>query len=435
MHIAVVGTGYVGLVAGACFASTGNNLICVDIDEDKIKRLENGDIPIYEPGLEDLVKEGIDKERLHFTTDIDDAVKACDVIFIAVGTPPSEDGSADLKHVLAVAHSIGKAMNNFKIIVDKSTVPVGTAGLVSDAIREHTDYDFTVVSNPEFLKEGDAINDFLKPERVIIGADDDIGHEVLNRLYRPFMLKANRIIHMDVVSAELTKYTANSFLATRISFINEIARLCEKVGADIDMVRQGIGSDSRIGPAFLFAGAGYGGSCFPKDVKAILRTAKQYDVKFELIEATERVNEEQKKILFSKIDQHYNGEIKGKTFAIWGLSFKPRTDDMREAPSIILINSLLAAGANVRAFDPEAMEVAKVEFGDSITYCDSEYDAIEGADALVLVTEWNDFRTPNHKLLFEKLTDKVVFDGRNVYDPKYVQSFGLTYVGIGRGIA
>ncbi len=434
MHVAVVGTGYVGLVAGACFASTGNHVICVDIDEDKINRLKNGEIPIYEPGLEDLVQEGIDKERLHFTTDIDDAVKSSDVIFIAVGTPPNEDGSADLKHVLTVAESIGKAMNEFKIIVDKSTVPVGTAGLVSEAIRKHTDSDFTVVSNPEFLKEGDAVNDFLKPERVIIGADNDIGHEVLNRLYRPFMMKSNRIIHMDVVSAELTKYTANSFLATRISFMNEIARLCEKVGADIDMVRQGIGTDSRIGPAFLYAGAGYGGSCFPKDVKAILRTAKQYDVDLEIIEATERVNEEQKKLMFSKISKHYEGNLQGKTFAIWGLSFKPRTDDMREAPAIVIINSLLAAGANVKAFDPEAMTVARDIFGDSITYCESEYETVEDADALVLVTEWNDFRTPDHGLLSKKLADKVVFDGRNIWDPKYVQSFGLTYVGIGRKV-
>ncbi|MCB2211332.1 UDP-glucose/GDP-mannose dehydrogenase family protein [bacterium] len=434
MHVAVVGTGYVGLVAGACFASTGNHVICVDIDEDKINRLKDGEIPIYEPGLEDLVQEGIDKERLHFTTDIDDAVKSSDVIFIAVGTPPNEDGSADLKHVLTVAESIGKAMTEFKIIVDKSTVPVGTAGLVSDAIRKHTDSDFTVVSNPEFLKEGDAVNDFLKPERVIIGADNDIGHEVLNRLYRPFMMKNNRIIHMDVVSAELTKYTANSFLATRISFMNEIARLCEKVGADIDMVRQGIGSDSRIGSAFLYAGAGYGGSCFPKDVKAILRTAKQYDVDLEIIEATERVNEEQKKLMFSKISKHYEGKLQGKTFAIWGLSFKPRTDDMREAPAIVIINSLLAAGANVKAFDPEAMTVARDVFGDSITFCESEYDTVEGADALVLVTEWNDFRTPDHGLLSRKLADKVVFDGRNIWDPKYVQSFGLTYVGIGRKV-
>jgi UDPglucose 6-dehydrogenase len=434
MHIAVIGTGYVGLVAGACFASTGNSVICVDIDEAKIKRLEDGVIPIYEPGLEDLVQEGIEKKRLHFTTDVDDAVKTSDVIFIAVGTPPNEDGSADLQHVITVADSIGKAMNEFKIIVDKSTVPVGTAGLVSDAIQKHTDYEFTVVSNPEFLKEGDAVNDFLKPERVIIGADNDIGHEVLNRLYRPFMLKGNRIIHMDVVSAELTKYTANAFLATRISFMNEIARLCEKVGADIDNVRQGIGSDSRIGPAFLFAGAGYGGSCFPKDVKAILRSGHEYGVQLELIEATERVNEGQKKILFEKISNHYNGDIAGKTFAIWGLSFKPRTDDMREAPAIVLINALLAAGAKVRAFDPEAMEEAKGIFGDSITYCDAEYDTVEGANALVLITEWNDFRTPDHKLLASKLADKVLFDGRNVYDPKYVQSCGLTYVGFGRKV-
>lgn len=434
MRISVVGTGYVGLVAGACFASTGNHVIGVDIDDDKINRLRRGEIPIYEPGLETLVREGIEKERLEFSVDLAHGVRESDVIFIAVGTPPNEDGSADLQHVLDVAEGIGRALNGFKIIVDKSTVPVGTASLVTNAIRTRTDHAFTVVSNPEFLKEGDAVNDFLKPERVIIGADDDRGHDTLARLYRPFILKNNRIIHMDVVSAELTKYTANAFLATRISFMNEIARLCERVGADIEHVRQGIGSDSRIGPAFLYAGVGYGGSCFPKDVQAILRTASQYGVDLEIIEATERVNEGQKKVMFEKIAHQYDGGIQGKTFAVWGLSFKPRTDDMREAPSIVIINSLLAAGAEVRAFDPEAMQVARGVFGDTITLCKDEYETVEGADALVLVSEWNDFRTPDFAKLADRLADRAVFDGRNIWDPEYVRSFGLTYHGVGRKV-
>jgi len=435
MRIAVVGTGYVGLVAGACFATTGNTVICVDIDEEKVNRLRNGEIPIYEPGLDQLVLDGVEKERLTFTTDLDTSVKDSEIIFIAVGTPPNEDGSADLKHVLAVAAGVGKAMNGYKVIVDKSTVPVGTAQKVKEEVAKYTDFEFSVVSNPEFLKEGDAINDFLKPDRVVIGADDERSHEMLEQLYRPFMMKGNRIVHMDVTSAELTKYAANSFLAMKISYMNELAKLCEIVGADVNAVRRGISSDSRIGDAFLFAGAGYGGSCFPKDVKAILKTANEVNAELKLINSTEEVNEEQKKVLFKKIAEHYGiDKIKGKTFALWGLAFKPRTDDMREAPAIVLINALLEAGAKVKAYDPAAMEIAEGIFGDKIELCKTEFAATEDADALVLVTEWVDFRTPDFVKLVNNLKDKVVFDGRNIWSPKYVKSFGLDYYGIGRKI-
>jgi len=432
MRIAVVGTGYVGLVAGACFATTGNNVTCVDIDKEKVKRLRNGEIPIYEPGLDTLVKDGVDKERLSFTTNLAEAVKSNEIIFIAVGTPPNEDGSADLQHVLAVAKGIGQAMDGYKVIVDKSTVPVGTAKKVHDEVAKYTNHEFSIVSNPEFLKEGDAINDFLKPDRVVIGADDERSHEMLEQLYRPFMMKGNRIVHMDVTSAELTKYAANSFLAMKISFMNELAKLCEIVGADISSVRKGISSDSRIGDAFLFAGAGYGGSCFPKDVKAILRTANQFNTDLKLINATEEVNEEQKKVLFKKVTEYYGDNLEGKTFAIWGLAFKPRTDDMREAPSRVLINALLEKGAKVRAYDPASMEVAEEIFGDSIQLTETDYDACEGADALILVTEWADFRSPDFARLKAQLKDDVVFDGRNIWNPTHVQEQGLSYYGIGR---
>ena len=432
MRVAVVGTGYVGLVAGACFATTGNIIRCVDIDKKKIEDLQNGIIPIYEPGLEDIVADGIRKERLLFTTDLAEAVRESELIFIAVGTPPNEDGSADLQHVLAVAEGIGKSMNGFKVVVDKSTVPVGTAQKVKETIKKYTDHEIAVASNPEFLKEGDAVNDFLKPDRVVLGSDDERAREMLDRLYRPFVRTGSPIIHMDIVSAELTKYAANAFLATKISFMNELSRLCERVGADIENVRYGISSDQRIGKHFLFAGAGYGGSCFPKDVKAILRTANEFGGNLKIIEATEEVNEEQKHVLFSKIMAHYGNDVKGKTIAIWGLSFKPRTDDMREAPAIVIINSLLEAGAKVRTFDPEAMEVSKGIFGDTITFCDSEYEACEGADALALVTEWQDFRTPDFEKLATMLGDKVLFDGRNIWNQKYAKSAGLVYYGIGR---
>lgn len=432
MRIAIVGTGYVGLVAGACFATTGNIIRCVDIDESKVARLKKGEIPIYEPGLEDIVEDGIKKERLLFSTDLADAVQNSDIIFIAVGTPPNEDGSADLQHVLAVAEGIGKSMNGFKVVVDKSTVPVGTAAKVKAEIQKHTSHEVAVVSNPEFLKEGDAVNDFLKPDRVVLGSDDERAREMLDRLYRPFVRTGAPIIHMDIVSAELTKYAANAFLATKISFMNELSRLCEKVGADVENVRAGISSDQRIGKHFLFAGAGYGGSCFPKDVKAILRTAHEYGSDLKIISATEDVNEEQKHVLVEKIMSHYKDGIKGKTFAIWGLSFKPRTDDMREAPAIVIINALLEKGAHVRAFDPEAMEVAKNIFKDTITFCTSEYEACEGADALALVTEWQDFRTPEFEKLAAMLADKVLFDGRNIWNRKYAKAAGLEYYGIGR---
>ncbi|MCB2200618.1 UDP-glucose/GDP-mannose dehydrogenase family protein [bacterium] len=434
MRIAIVGTGYVGLVAGACFATTGNTIHCVDIDEKKIEDLKQGIIPIYEPGLEDIVEDGIKKERLLFTTDLAEAVRKSDLIFIAVGTPPNEDGSADLQHVLAVAEGIGKSMDGFKVVVDKSTVPVGTAQKVKEAILKHTDHEVAVASNPEFLKEGDAINDFLKPDRVVLGSDDERAKEMLDRLYRPFVRTGSPIIHMDVVSAELTKYAANAFLATKISFMNELSRLCERVGADIENVRFGISTDQRIGKHFLFAGAGYGGSCFPKDVKAIIRTANEYGMDLKIINSTEVVNEEQKSVLVDKIVKHYDGNLQGKVFAIWGLSFKPRTDDMREAPAIVIINSLLEAGASVRAFDPEAMDVSKGIFGDSITFCDSEYEACEGADALALVTEWQDFRTPDFDKLATMLSDKVLFDGRNIWNQKYARTAGLAYYGIGRRV-
>ncbi len=432
MRLAVVGTGYVGLVAGACFASTGNHVTCVDIDEKKIENLRTGKIPIYEPGLERIVKDGVDKERLFFSTDLDEAVKWGEVIIIAVGTPPGEDGSADLQHVLAVAEGIGKSLNEYKVVVDKSTVPVGTAEKVREAIAKHTDIEVSVVSNPEFLKEGAAVNDFLKPDRVIIGADDEKAAQVMQRLYEPFIRTGNRIVMMDVTSAELTKYAANSFLAMKISFMNEMAHLCEKVGADIDNIRRGLSMDQRIGKYFLFAGAGYGGSCFPKDVQAILRTAKELEIDLQLIKSTEEVNERQKKVVFQKIMEHYNGNVKGKTFAVWGLSFKPQTDDMREAPSIVVINSLLENGAKIRAYDPVARHTAEDVFGDSIYYAKNEYDAADGADALAVITEWIDFRSPDLKRLSESLKDKVVFDGRNVYDPKYVQEQGMTYYGIGK---
>ena len=434
MRVAVIGTGYVGLVAGACLATTGNNVTCVDIDEGKIKRLRKGELPIYEPGLEEIVEDGVKKERLFFTTDLATAVKESEIIFIAVGTPPNEDGSADLQHVLEVAKGIGQAMDGFKVVVDKSTVPVGTASKVKATIQEYTKHEVAVVSNPEFLKEGDAVNDFLKPNRVVLGTDDERAREMVDRLYRPFVRTGAPIIHMDIVSAELTKYAANAFLATKISFMNELARLCEKVGADIESVRMGISSDERIGKHFLFAGAGYGGSCFPKDVKAILRTAQEYGSNLKIIGATEDVNDEQKHVLYEKIVSHYGNDLKGKTIAMWGLAFKPRTDDMREAPAIVIIDALLKAGAKVRANDPEAMTIAKGIIGDKITYCETEYKACEGADALVLVTEWQDYRTPDFEKLADMLKDKVVFDGRNIWNVKYVEKAGLAYYGIGRNI-
>ena len=432
MRIAVIGSGYVGLVAGTCFAESGNNVICVDIDERKINGLKNGVIPIFEPGLEEMVKHNVAEERLSFTTDTAAAVQASEVVFIAVGTPPGEDGSADLKYVLAVARAIGKAANGPKVIVDKSTVPVGTAARVKAAALAETRHPISVVSNPEFLKEGAAIDDFMKPDRVVIGSDDPHAADVMTRLYAPFVHdNVNRIIHMDVASAELTKYAANAMLATRISFMNEIANLCERVGADVTKVRQGIGSDSRIGYPFLYAGCGYGGSCFPKDVQAIMKTAQEHGYDFKIVKAVEAVNAAQKYTLYEKVRRHYKGELAGRTFAIWGLAFKPRTDDMREAPSIYIINSLLKDGAKVRASDPEAIKEARKVFGDSITYCSHPMEALEGADALLLVTEWSEFRNPDFDQVKERLKHPVIFDGRNIFPKQELQRLGFTYYPIG----
>ena len=436
MRIAVVGTGYVGLVAGTCFADAGNDVICVDNDQNKIEKLNAGQIPIYEPGLEEMVRRNVEQDRLQFTTDIKTAVEKSNIIFIAVGTPPQEDGSADLKHVLAVAKDIGTYMNGFKIIVNKSTVPVGTADRVKEEVKKYTNHDFAVVSNPEFLKEGAAIEDFMKPDRVVIGTDREDVADTMRNLYLPFVRTGKPIIIMDIRSAELTKYAANSMLATKISFINEIANLCEKVGADVDMVRRGIGADRRIGPYFIFPGTGYGGSCFPKDVKAIIRTAKQYGLDLKILQAVEEVNERQKTIMLEKIKTYYNNDLKGKTFTVWGLAFKPNTDDMREAPAIPLIRGLVKEGANVQAHDPEALKEAEWRFEDilnkGVTLFKKRYDALEGSDGLIIMTEWNEFREPDFYLIKEMLHKPVIFDGRNLYDPKRMAKLGIDYFPIGR---
>ncbi len=436
MRIAVVGTGYVGLVAGTCFADAGNDVICVDNDQNKIEKLNAGQIPIYEPGLEEMVRRNVEQDRLQFTTDIKTAVEKSNIIFIAVGTPPQEDGSADLKHVLAVAKDIGTYMNGFKIIVNKSTVPVGTADRVKEEVKKYTNHDFAVVSNPEFLKEGAAIEDFMKPDRVVIGTDREDVADTMRNLYLPFVRTGKPIIIMDIRSAELTKYAANSMLATKISFINEIANLCEKVGADVDMVRRGIGADRRIGPYFIFPGTGYGGSCFPKDVKAIIRTAKQYGLDLKILQAVEEVNERQKTIMLDKIKTYYNNDLKGKTFTVWGLAFKPNTDDMREAPAIPLIRGLVKEGANVQAHDPEALKEAEWRFEDilnkGVTLFKKRYDALEGSDGLIIMTEWNEFREPDFYLIKEMLHKPVIFDGRNLYDPKRMAKLGIDYFPIGR---
>ena len=432
MRIAVIGTGYVGLVAGTCFAESGNTVICVDIDESKVNRMRNGEVPIYEPGLEEIMKRVIGDGRLSFTTSYEDAIENAQVAFIAVGTPPDEDGSADLRHVLSAARSIGTAMKDYLVIVDKSTVPVGTARKVHAAISEVTDLPFDVVSNPEFLKEGAAIDDFLRPDRVVIGSDTERAADVMNELYDPFVRNGNPIIHMDVESAEVTKYAANAMLATRISFMNEIANICSRVGANVQKVRKGIGSDSRIGSKFLFAGLGYGGSCFPKDVKAIVKTADDYGYDFEILKAVESVNEKQKKLLFEKANEHYNGDLAGKKFAVWGLSFKPNTDDMREAPAVVVCNELLKAGASVVAFDPEAIEECQHRYlGDRIEYASSPMDALKGADGLFLVTEWNEFRRPDFDQVKSSLRVPVIFDGRNIYSRKVLEGMGFTYYGLG----
>ena len=442
MKICVIGTGYVGLVAGTCFAESGNRVTCVDIDETKIEGLKNGIIPIYEPGLKEMVLRNVEEGRLSFTTDLAAAVKASLICFIAVGTPPGEDGSADLKYVLGVARSIGQHMEGFKIVVDKSTVPVGTADLVRAAIQGELDLrteslEFDVVSNPEFLKEGAAIDDFMKPDRVVIGTDNVRTAEIMKELYSPFLRRTNRLIVMDIRSAEMTKYAANAMLATRISFMNQIANLCERMGADVANVREGIGSDSRIGFDFLFPGVGYGGSCFPKDVQALMKTAAANDYDFVILKAVEEANDRQKKVLADKVLAHYGGDpagkpLTGKSFAVWGLSFKPRTDDMREAPSVATINRLLELGATVKAHDPEAIKEAKKVFGDKISYGAHRHDVLEGADALIIVTEWNEYRNPDFDLLSEKLTAPVIFDGRNLFEPKRMAHLGFTYYSIGR---
>jgi len=432
MRIAMIGTGYVGLVAGTCFAETGNDVICVDRDAAKIAALNDGQIPIYEPGLEELVKRNVAEGRLTFTTDTDDAVKRSLVCFIAVGTPPGDDGSSDLSAVLAVARTIGGAMNGFKVIVDKSTVPVGTARRVAEAVRGETEHPFDVVSNPEFLKEGAAIDDFLKPDRVVIGCDDPRTAEIMKELYAPFVRTGKPILSMDVASAELTKYAANAMLATRISFMNEIAELCERLGANVNDVRNGIGLDSRIGPSFLFAGIGYGGSCFPKDVKALVKTAEQHGYDLQVLKAVEAVNEIQKRWALRKVEAHFGADLSGRTFGVWGLSFKPNTDDMREAPAIVVINGLLERGATVRVTDPVAMDEARHHFGDRVAYCEHHYEAVDGADALIVCTEWNQFRNPDFDRLRSLLKEPVVIDGRNIFSASHLPEKGFTYVCVGQ---
>ncbi len=442
MKVCVIGTGYVGLVAGTCFAESGNDVICVDTDEQKISGLAQGIIPIYEPGLKELVLRNIEEGRLSFTTDLSSAVKSSLLNFIAVGTPPGEDGSADLKNVLHVAREIGRSMESFKIIVDKSTVPVGTADRVRQAVNEElanrvVDIEFDVVSNPEFLKEGAAIEDFMKPDRVVIGTDNVRTAEIMKELYSPFMRRTNRIIVMDIKSAEMTKYAANAMLATKITFMNQIANLCELMGADVSAVREGIGSDSRIGYDFLFPGVGYGGSCFPKDIKALVKTAEENDYDFVLLKAVEEVNELQKMLLPNKIASYFSDgarqkPLEGKVFALWGLSFKPRTDDMREAPSITIINSLLEMGAQVRVHDPVAIKEAKKIFADRLNYSTHQYDMLDGADALAIVTEWNEYRNPDFDKIKSLMKKPVIFDGRNLYDPRRMKFIGFEYFAIGR---
>jgi len=433
MKIAVVGTGYVGLVLGACLAENGNTVACVDKDADKVATLRQGKVPIYEPGLEEMVRRNHGDERLSFTTELPAAVQAAEIVFIAVGTPQGEDGSADLTHVLDVAAAIGRAMNKYTVVVDKSTVPVGTAKRVHAVIAKETTQPFSVVSNPEFLKQGAAVEDFMKPDRVVIGVDpgDDRAAALMKELYGPFTRTGAPIMMMDTASAELCKYAANSILASRISFMNEVANMCELVGADVDQVRRAIGADRRIGSSFLFPGVGYGGSCFPKDVKALIKSASDHGYDFKILHAVEAANHAQKERLVAKMLAYF-GSLKGKTIAVWGLAFKPRTDDMREAPAIVIIEGLLAQGASVRAYDPEATRTARGVFGDRITFCEKSYDALAGADALAVVTEWNNFREPEFAKMRELMRAPVVFDGRNIYSPENMRTLGFTYFSIGR---
>lgn len=435
MKIVIVGTGYVGLVTGTCLAEVGIDVICVDVDQKKIDNLKKGVLPIYEPGLDKLVHRNYDKGRLSFSTNLPEAIKGADAAFIAVGTPPGEDGSADLKYVLAVAREIGENMNDYGVIITKSTVPVGTAAKVRKEIQDALDkrgvsISFDVASNPEFLKEGAAVNDFMKPDRIVIGVESDRAKNILEKVYHPFTLNGHPVIFMDVPSAEMTKYAANAMLATKISFMNDVANLCEIVGADVNKVRRGIGSDPRIGNKFIYPGIGYGGSCFPKDVKALVRTARENGHEMRILQAVEDVNEDQKSVLFNKIKKKF-GDLKGKHFAMWGLSFKPNTDDMREAPSIVIIEKLLAEGASVSAYDPVAMEEAKHDLGDSITYANDEYATLDNADALLVVTEWSEFRVPDFKKLKEKLKQPLIFDGRNIFELDRMADLGFEYHCIG----
>jgi UDPglucose 6-dehydrogenase len=432
MKIAVIGTGYVGLVVGTCFAETGNRITCVDVDEKKIRALQNGEVPIYEPGLDELIQRNVAEGRLRFTTDVAGAIREAKVCFIAVGTPMDEDGSADLRYVLGVARQIGENLKDYKVVVTKSTVPVGTNQKVRDAVRSTAGptAQFDVVSNPEFLKEGAAIDDFMKPDRVVIGTNSEQAKQVMLDLYGPFVRTGKPILVMDPESAEMTKYAANAMLATRISFMNEMARICELVGADVNQVRKGIGTDARIGFPFLFAGAGYGGSCFPKDVRALVRTANEHGYSPKIIDAVEEVNAEQKLVLFTKIQKHF-GALKGKHFALWGLAFKPKTDDMREAPAIVIIDKLIEAGATVSVYDPEAMKEAKRRIGDKVRYAENALAALDGADALVLVTEWAEFRHVDPEDIKSRLKSPVLFDGRNIFDPQRLRAAGFKYFGIG----
>jgi UDPglucose 6-dehydrogenase len=438
MKITIVGTGYVGLVTGACLSDVGIEVTCVDIDQNKIDGLKSGVLPIYEPGLKEIVERNHAKGRLNFSTQLSEAIEGSAVVFIAVGTPPGEDGSADLRYVLAVADQIGTTMTDYLVVITKSTVPVGTAEKVRGAVASaldlrDVDFGFDVASNPEFLKEGAAIDDFMKPDRIVVGLDSGDAQKIMDKLYRPFTLNGHPVIFMDIPSAEMTKYAANAMLATKISFMNDIANLCEKMGADVNLVRKGIGSDPRIGNKFIYPGIGYGGSCFPKDVKALARTGRKNGHTMRILEAVEAVNDDQKSVLFNKINAYFGGNLRDKTIACWGLSFKPNTDDMREAPSIVLANLITQAGAHVRAYDPVAMEEAKHELGDTITYCESDMDAVQGADALALITEWTEFRVPNWEKVGRAMTSKVVFDGRNLYRSSILAQVGFDYYGIGMG--
>ena len=432
--IAVVGTGYVGLVTGTCFAETGNHVVCIDIDPKKVEKMKNGEVPIYEPHLDVVFERNINANRLSFTTDLESGIKDAEIIFLALPTPPGEDGSADLSYILGVAEQLGVLLTDYKVIVDKSTVPVGTAEKVHAAISKNAKVDFDVVSNPEFLREGFAIDDFLKPDRVVIGTSSKRAHKIMEKLYKPFVRQGNPIVFMDEKSAELTKYAANSFLATKITFMNEIANFCELVGADIDMVREGIGSDPRIGNRFLFPGIGYGGSCFPKDVKALVKSGLDNDFSFEILKAVTSVNETQKTVMIPKMLNYYRGNLKGKRIAIWGLAFKPDTDDIREAPALYMINELINAGASIIAFDPEAMKNVKSILGDKIEYSLNEYDALKGADGLLICTEWGVFRNPDFNKIKELLNDSVIFDGRNLFDTKEMNNLGFYYESIGRKV-